>query len=106
MKLNELPIFIHSISHILIVEGSPGKLKHNLNINVNALRPTLGAPKLKFTPRSHSLPDDETDSNIPKPEKTFSSSNIPKIITTSEPSSTFEGNEGKVEVLHSITKVS
>ncbi|CAG9820659.1 unnamed protein product [Phaedon cochleariae] len=84
------------------IKGSPGKLKHNLNINVNALVPGYIPPKTREFTRSQSLDsptDDETKcilkSNITSNEDS-ANGNIYKSVSLE--------NAENIEVLPSITK--
>lgn len=80
-------------SYIYLFPASPGKLKHNLNINVNALRPGIEQPKLGLFPKSRSQEfPNSLDTNT---SKTDHSSNV---VTTAT-------NE-KIEVLsNNLVKV-
>lgn len=90
--------------NILLVVASPGKLKHNLNINVGALLPGAAPVIPKILVDKSSV--DETD-ETPKPVVMRSAKPGPAvrpksdIITTS---SSFVG-VGDTEVLQSVTKV-
>ncbi|KAJ8963320.1 hypothetical protein NQ318_018789 [Aromia moschata] len=93
--------------------GSPGKLKHNLNIDVKALLPGFAPPRLRDLPKSQSL-------DLPKEERDGSSaaaslldrgdlSSAPRRQTEapsvgSEKAVSFEDALDDIQVLHSITK--
>lgn len=94
--------------------GSPGKLKHNLKINVGALMPGAAPPRLRDLPKSQSLdlPKDEavTPAHPSSPDR---GSFTPPVWnprgdpsgTSSERAVSFEDALDNVEVLHSVTKV-
>lgn len=89
---------------ILLVVASPGKLKHNLNINVGALLPGAAPVKPKILVDKTSL--DETD-ETPKPVVMRPSRAGPAVRPKSEihiSSESFVG-VGDTEVLQSVTKV-
>lgn len=89
--------------------GSPGKLKHNLNINVNALIPGAAPPKLV---KSQSL-DDKTYKEESTVEPSTSTEDVKvedrRIPSKENSSSVAPVNLGeapeKVETLPSMTKV-
>jgi hypothetical protein len=82
-------------------KSKPGKLKHNLNINVGALMPGSVRPK-----RVDTSPKKSSESPTETPRVSFE---IPKVspettTTTAETSPTsFDDSDG-VKVLHSVTK--
>lgn len=96
------------------VLGSPGKLKHNLKINVGALIPGAAPPRLRDLPKSQSLdlPKDQTitPTHPSSPDGGFFTptiSNPRKDTSTisSERAVSFEDALDNIEVLHSVTKV-
>lgn len=83
--------------------GPPGKLKHKLNINVNALLPGLGLPKKKevvFDNNDEKVEDEVAKEEIISEQK-FET--LPKEKSTERVYLPKE--EDTVEVLQSITKV-
>ncbi|XP_018568410.1 WASH complex subunit 2 [Anoplophora glabripennis] len=93
--------------------GSPGKLKHNLKINVNALMPGAAPPRLREMMKSHSLdlPKDQTTTPTqplsPDVGLFMPTVSIPRrdgSSTSSEKAVSFEDALDNIEVLHSVTK--
>lgn len=103
MKINQNVIPL--IPHIFL--ESPGKLKHSLNINVQALLPGR-APPVRQLLKSQSL-DPQFNKESNSPEENLSS----KQLDTKRPGEEVKNDQGKIdiggvsnaEILHSITKV-
>ncbi|CAG9770116.1 unnamed protein product [Ceutorhynchus assimilis] len=93
------------------IKTSPGKLKHNLNINVGALLPGAAPPKTRpIVNKSVSLDETDKSANLPSSEGFL----IPKPLTRPKSelfdasrlieASASKSEVGETEVLESVTK--
>ncbi|KAF2882466.1 hypothetical protein ILUMI_23691 [Ignelater luminosus] len=92
--------------------GSPGKLKHSMNINVSALMPGMSPPKKVGLQKSRSFDVSSTDDNDATETSTVSSYNLSKSndddnkneSPVGKQSSFSENVSGDAEILPSMTK--
>nr|XP_023017779.1 WASH complex subunit 2 isoform X2 [Leptinotarsa decemlineata] len=95
-------------SNNLNIKVSPGKLRHSMNINVNALMPGYSPQKARELSKSQSLDSAKREDHTFLKAETVETSSIP-VVRKNLPGTTLEkavsfDDVDNVEVLHSVTK--